>query len=111
MKGYLLLGLGAILIVLGASCDGSSNEAENHYNAGVELQEQGRAEDAIAEYDQAILLDPRYAVAYINRAVVYTILGKDAEAEKNIGRAVQLGIDLAVLRQTNEIIEELKRER
>ena len=111
MKNYLLLGLVALLIAFGTSCDGSSGGAETHYNAGVELQQQGRPKDAIAEYDQAIQINPRFALAYINRAVVFTILGKDAEAEQDIGRAVQLGIDLTTLRQTNETIQELKRQR
>lgn len=41
-----------------AACGGAS-EAEKYFDAGVELQGQGRLEEAIVQYDEAIRLDPQ----------------------------------------------------
>ena len=62
MKPISIYGL-ALLVLLSLvliGCGGSSN-AEKHVAGGVELQEQGRVEAAIAEYDEAISLDSEYA--------------------------------------------------
>ena len=45
---------------------------------------------AIADYDQALRLDPGYARAYNGRAVVYSALGEHARAIENYDRAVRL---------------------
>ena len=47
-------GVGLVLLVtlLAIGCTGLS-EAEEHYNAGVDLQDQGRLQEAIAEYDES----------------------------------------------------------
>ncbi|UCH51196.1 MAG: DUF333 domain-containing protein, partial [Chloroflexota bacterium] len=41
----------------------SSTEAQKHFNAGLEHQEQARLEETITEYDEAIRLNPRDAGA------------------------------------------------
>ena len=130
----------ALALVL-ASCGGLS-EAEEHYNTGVGLQEQGLFEEAIADYDEAIRLTPEDADAYNNRgnahdelgqyeraiedydeairlipqdargyvgrALAYTLLGDDVAAQLDVERAVELGVDPALLK---EIIDRLKAER
>ena len=101
-----VLALAALTLVL-SGCRGVS-EAEKQYNAGLHLQEQGRLEEAIQDYDEAIRLDPQDADAYINRALAYTLLGKDAEANRDVDRAVELGINRSVL---DSEIERLKRGR
>ena len=58
------------------AADGGLSEAEKHYNAGVDLQEQGRLEEAIAEYDEAIRLNPQDTDASVNRGVAYRDLGQ-----------------------------------
>ena len=37
--------------------------ADGRYNAGLDYQEQGSLEEAIAEYDEAIKLNPEFAAA------------------------------------------------
>ena len=69
------------------------SEAEKHYNAGAELQEQGRLEEAIAEYDQAIRLDPQYVLAYFNRGVAYHGLGEFQQAVEDLDEAIRLDPD------------------
>lgn len=45
-----------------------SPDAEMCSNLGNALSELGRIDDAMAAYDRAILIDPNYAYAYLNRA-------------------------------------------
>lgn len=74
-----------------SGCGGLS-EAEEHYNAGVELQEQGRLEEAIAEYDEAIRLDPQDAVVYYNRGFAYDDLGQHQRAIQDYDEAIPASI-------------------
>ncbi len=89
------------------ACGGLS-EAEQRYIAGAEHQEAGRLAEAIEDYDEAIRLDPQLALAYANRAVAYTLLGRDAEAQQDVDRAVVLGIDPAALRSEIERLRQLR---
>ena len=75
MKVFILVSLLLVTIALVLSACGGLSEAEEHHNAGADLQEQGRLEEAIAEYDEAIRLDPQYSAAYNNRGAAYLDLG------------------------------------
>jgi tetratricopeptide (TPR) repeat protein len=59
---------------------GESQEARDHYNRGVIYQSQGKSEEAIAEYQQAIALDPQYGWAWSNLGNIWLSLGKAKEA-------------------------------
>ena len=63
-------------------------------------------ERAIADFSRAIQLDPGFANAYRDRALAYTMLGKDPEASADVARAVELGVDSNSL---NNAIKEVKR--
>ena len=67
-------------VVLWSGCSGLSDTeklrlAQEHYDAAVRLQGSGQVEEAIAEYDDAIELDPRYAEAYYWRGAAQLGLG------------------------------------
>jgi len=66
------------------------SEAEEHYNAGVKLVSQGKLEEAIAEYNEAIRLEPYLAPAYINRGIVYARLGQHQRAIQDFDEAIRL---------------------
>ena len=83
MKTFVFITLLALINFVVLPACGGLSEAEQHYNAGVELQEQGRLEEAIAEYDEAIRLDPQDADVYNNRGIAYDELGQ-------LQRAIQL---------------------
>ncbi len=59
------------------SADGGATAA---FNLGVSLEDQGRTEDALAAYEQAIALEPRRADAHYNAGRLCQKLGRQAEA-------------------------------
>ena len=77
----------AIVLVAGG---GSLSEGEKRYNAGMEFQDQGLLERAIAEYDEAIKLEPRDANAYVDRGIAYGSLGQAQRAIEDFNEAVKL---------------------
>ncbi len=56
----------------------------------MELQEQGHLQEAIAEYDEALRLNPQDAVAYANRGLTYLNLGDYQRAIANLDEALRL---------------------
>ena len=77
-------------------------------NKGVRLGQLGRGEEAVKVYAEAILLNPEFAGAYAGRAMAYTLLGDDAKAQEDAGKAVSLGFDRALIEKT---MGELKKDR
>ncbi len=61
-----------------------------HYNAGLDLEGQGRFEEAIAEYDMAISSNPRFAQAFNNRGGLYGRLGDLQSAIEDFDEAIRL---------------------
>ncbi len=58
---------------------------------------QGKYKRAIEDYDEAIRLNPHLASAFANRAVAYTHLGRDLEAQQDTKRGIELGLDRGIL--------------
>lgn len=72
------------------------SEAEKHYEAGFELGSQGKLKEAIAEFDEAIRLDPNLSGAYNNRGIVYARLGQFKRAIQDYDEALRLNPQDAV---------------
>ena len=53
----------------------SVNPVKKHFNQGVVNHNSGDCEQAIADYDKAVELDPDYASAYYNRGMSYADSG------------------------------------
>ena len=73
-------------------------DAEAHYNLGVALKEQGKVDEAMAEFRVAIRLKPDYAEAHYNLGKALREQGKPAEAVAELRKArdlVQPGSELA----------------
>ena len=68
----------------------TSTEARDHFEAGFALEGKGQLEEAIAEYGEAIRLDPRFAFAYSNRGNVYDNLGQHQLALEDLDKAIRL---------------------
>ncbi len=99
MKKLILI-LAALLLValpLASACGGNgeeattpAGEAKQHYNKGVEYGQQGRFDEAIAEYTKAIVLDPNLAEAYGNRGNAWRALGEVQRAIADYAEAIRL---------------------
>jgi tetratricopeptide (TPR) repeat protein len=63
-------------------------------NRGKTRQLRGDLSAAVADYDQAIRIDPGYALAYANRGVARLMEGKTAQAESDFKRCLALKPDL-----------------
>ena len=70
--------------------EGDFTSAQRHYNAGLDLEAQGRFEDAISEYDLAISSNPGFAPAYNNRGGLYGRLGDVQLAIEDFDEAIRL---------------------
>jgi Flp pilus assembly protein TadD len=57
----------------------------------------GNAEGAAADFTKALSLSAGLALAYANRGVAHTVQGKDAEAESDFRRALELDPGLRTL--------------
>jgi type IV pilus assembly protein PilF len=65
--------------------------AEIHYDLGVEALRNGRAPEAMKEFDEALKLDDGFAEAWLGRGLVLErAFNKDAEAERAYRRAIEI---------------------
>lgn len=64
--------------------------AESHLERGVELEQAGRLEDAIAETQKALQLDPKLVMAHANLIILYGRVGNLEKAEEHYQAAVRL---------------------
>src|SRR5579875_1944089 len=64
--------------------------ASVYYNRGIEYDQKGDHDRAIADYSEAIRLRPNYPVAFYNRGVVYGEKGDDDRAIADYSEAIRL---------------------
>ncbi len=91
-----------------------------HHNLGAAWQKSGQRAEAIAAYESALALDPRYFYAHASLAATLGELGRDAEAIPHFREALRLeprqpkvyvnfGISLFRSGHTKEGLEQLER--
>ena len=89
----------ALALLVAAStllaCGGQS-EAERHNNKGIDFLEAGLPDEAIAELDRTIELNPKFALPYSNRAYAYNAKGEYDRAIADASKAIDLNPKLAV---------------
>jgi tetratricopeptide (TPR) repeat protein len=90
-------GAGAVLLIslMAVACSGSErpsqrSEMMEHFNSGVQLSKEGQWEEAVAEFDKAIELDPSYALAYYNRGRAHAELGNASQAIADYEKTIEL---------------------
>lgn len=67
-----------------------SLEALNAYHVGYDLRSQGRSQDSIPYFKAAILLDPRFAMAYEQLGSDYTNIGEEKLGASYVEKAFDL---------------------
>jgi curved DNA-binding protein CbpA len=75
---------------LGLVSDLTVSEARSFRERGISAYRNGDLNGAIADFDQAILLDPKFSAAYIDRGIVFYRLRKFDRAFADISRAKRL---------------------
>lgn len=65
-------------------------DAASHLERGVELEQAGRLEDAIAETEKALQLDAKLVLAHVNLIILYGRTGDPEKAEGHYQAAVRL---------------------
>ena len=58
---------------------------------GLHYMQEGEHDKAIADCTEAIRLDPKLAIAYYERGLVYQKKGEKAKADKDFAQAKKLG--------------------
>ena len=88
-----------IVLVLSATASlvgcGDSVGADERYRLGAKLQEQGKFEAAIKEYDKALALDDGNVDAYHSRGEAYLNLNQAQRAIENFDQVIQLDPQIA----------------
>ena len=67
-----------------------SQKAEKIYNQGIVYYQQGKLDEAITQFDEAIKIKPNFAKAYFNRATAKAELKKYAESISDYNMAILL---------------------
>ncbi len=60
--------------------------ADIYHSTGNMFFEQGLHQEAVESYSKALLLNPKYTKAHLNRALALFLLGRDEEARKDLER-------------------------
>ena len=68
-----------------------SEDADVWNKKGVALRIQGKFDKALQAFDEALRLDPDYAMAWYNKGFTLYELGKHIEAIRAIDESVRLG--------------------
>lgn len=86
----LIYGVFVLLLVLMTSAQ-CQQTAKDWYHKGTSLYDQGKLDEAIKAYDEAIRLDPNLANAWYKKGVALKALGRTSEAEAAFAKARELG--------------------
>jgi tetratricopeptide (TPR) repeat protein len=81
---------GTVMLLREAVVDGFAY-ADAYHLLGLSLAFVDRPDDALAAFDEALRLNPRYVEAHLNRALLLGTLGRDVEAREGLEHAAHLG--------------------
>ena len=92
--GILAVTVLALLITTG--CSDELSTPQEYFDRGNSHFDDAKFEKAIADYSQAIRIDPEYATAYNNRGLSYHQLGQDEKAIDDYSQAIRIDPEYAV---------------
>ena len=81
-----------VVVMMGAvaGCNSNDTSPEQHVADGQALQEEGKLQEAIAEFDEAVRIDPQLASAYSFRGTAHGLLGEYERAMVDLNEAIRL---------------------
>jgi tetratricopeptide (TPR) repeat protein len=82
-------------------------DADAYNTRGNRYLEQRQLKKAIADFDEAVRLDPKYTVAYGNRAIAYKQQGNKTKAISNFEKFIALASDPRLIQIAKQQIKEL----
>ena len=91
-----LLFILSVSLMAGWSQGGTAKDAKAYIDQGVNLIKKGQYNEAIVSLDQAIQIDPDYALAYNYRGLAYFRTKSFDKALTDFDKAIQLNPSLAV---------------
>jgi len=94
MKIENLIRIGSLFIIasflVGFSCYAQQSNEEDFLKKGKEYVQSGKKDEAIAEFNKAIEINPNNAEAYCNRGFVYTLKGNADQAILDFNKAIEI---------------------
>ena len=85
-----LLSLALMLVALAGLVGCGLSAAEEKYNSGTEKFNKGDLDGALADFDEAVRLDPNLAAAYMNRGAVYAAKNEYDKSIEDSTKAIDL---------------------
>ncbi|MBU2534624.1 MAG: tetratricopeptide repeat protein [Chloroflexota bacterium] len=82
-------------------------DADAYNTQGNRHLEQRQLKRAIADFNEAVRLDPKYTVAYGNRAIAYKLQGNKTKAISDFERFIALASDPRMIQVAKQQIKEL----
>lgn len=78
-------------LLLSSAIEAGRGYADAHHMLGLCYAMTEWRDEALASFDEAIRLNPRYVEAHLNRSIVLSDLGRAREAEEALSQAHELG--------------------
>ena len=80
----------SVLVPAAAELEAASDEAVQRNNLGASLLQQGKVDEAVAEFQKAVALDPKYTAAHLNLGYAYDRQGRPEEAMSQYQKVIAL---------------------
>ncbi len=80
----------AVYAAMGRTADAKGFDADAYCRRGIDCAQKGELDEAIADYSEAIGLNPKYAEAYNNRGFAYVGKGNFDQAIADLNEAIRL---------------------
>lgn len=91
----LVVGLLAVVFLMGGNCSRARVESMNQMNEGVVMAQQKRFVDAVKALERATAIDPTNDQAFYNLALVHIELRKFERAKQDLQRAISVNGEIA----------------
>lgn len=108
LRRLLIVCLTSILLITACTGDVRSAEVQEAIESGVSYARNGDPDQAIAEYDRAIELDPDFADTYYNRGNAYYDKGELDQAIADFQKALRISSDPYLRQFAEENLESLE---